>query len=198
MFIRSERLFLRPGWPEDRDELYRAMADRAVVANLATAPWPYSPEDARRFLERPALRGLPTFLITLPGPGGARLIGGAGLGRQESGVELGYWIAREVWGHGYASEAGRAILGLARTLGHTRVVASHFADNPASGAVLEKIGFVRTGRSPERISAGRGSSARTLEYAICLEGGDGGGDNDESRGEGNTSWDTRVLHRNAA
>ena len=51
MFIRSERLFLRPGWPEDWQELEPLIADEKVVRNLA--PWPYTGEDARRFLETP-------------------------------------------------------------------------------------------------------------------------------------------------
>ena len=38
MFFRSERLFLRPGWPEDWDELTARIADPAIVRNLATAP----------------------------------------------------------------------------------------------------------------------------------------------------------------
>ena len=40
MFIRSKRLFLRPGWPEDWTELYTAINDEGVVRNLASAPWP--------------------------------------------------------------------------------------------------------------------------------------------------------------
>ena len=47
MFIRSERLFLRPGWPEDWQELLSRIADESVVRNLAKAPWPYTADDAR-------------------------------------------------------------------------------------------------------------------------------------------------------
>ena len=36
MFIRSERLFLRPGWPEDWAEVLTAINDEGVVCNLAT------------------------------------------------------------------------------------------------------------------------------------------------------------------
>lgn len=196
MFIRSERLFLRPGWPEDRDDLHGAIADPAVVANLARAPWPYTPEDAGRFLARPEEHALPTFLITLPGPHGTQVIGCVGLHRDGADVELGYWIARPFWGRGYASEAGRAVVALARTLGHRRIGAHHFIDNPASGAVLRKIGFRRTGRLVERFSVGRGRSAGALGYAITLEGRDGdsgghtGGGDDGNCGQG--------MHRKAA
>ncbi|GAM04854.1 MULTISPECIES: GNAT family N-acetyltransferase [Novosphingobium] len=188
MFLRSERLFLRPGWAEDRDELYAAIADPEVVCNLASAPWPYAPGDAARFLARPAEHGLPTFLITRPDLPGAPILGCIGLAHlgdgaaQRDEVELGYWIARPHWGQGYASEAARGVLSLARTLGHTRLVASHFIDNPASGAVLRKAGFRPTGRLVERYSSGRGESAMALEYTLALE--DGGSDGDADRGDG--------------
>lgn len=168
MFIRSERLFLRPGWPEDWQELAPLIADEKVVRNLATAPWPYTGEDARRFLDLPQQHRLPRFLVTLPSAAGARMIGGIGLDRRGRHVELGYWIAREHWGRGYAREAARAVVGLARTLGHDRIVGSHFLDNPASGRVLEHAGFRRTGRIVERYSRGRGTVFPAREYALDL------------------------------
>ncbi|WP_370073167.1 GNAT family N-acetyltransferase [Novosphingobium sp. THN1] len=53
MFIRSERLFLRPAWPEDWAELHALIDDEAVVRNLSRAPWPYGPDDAKRFVAVP-------------------------------------------------------------------------------------------------------------------------------------------------
>ena len=50
------------------------------------------------------------------------------------------------WGLGYASEAARALMDWGRDqLGARVFVAGHFADNPASGKVLRKLGFVPTG-----------------------------------------------------
>lgn len=168
MFIRSERLFLRPGWPEDWEELLALIADEAVVRNLAQAPWPYTAEDARAFMDMAHERLLPRFLITLPGANGARLLGGIGLNPTADAVELGYWIAPAHWGKGYASEAVRAVLALARTLGHQRVLATHFVDNPASGRVLEKAGFEATGRTVERFSKGRGLAVAAREYELVF------------------------------
>jgi len=186
MFIRSERLFLRPGWPEDWHELIGLMADREVAGNLASAPWPYTSEHAREFAERPQQRMLPHFFITLPGADGPKLIGSVGLGRDGDEVELGYWIARAHWGNGYATEAARAVLGLARALGHRRVIASHFADNPASGRVLRKAGFAPTGKTRMRHSAARGGEAPANGYAITLDCL-GGGDDDLIGGDGNAA-----------
>ncbi|WP_225009060.1 GNAT family N-acetyltransferase [Novosphingobium percolationis] len=180
MFIRSERLFLRPGWPEDWAELHAIADDERLVRNLMRAPWPYGPEDARWFASQPQHRRFPHFFVTLPGAHGTRLIGSVGLTHAEDAdeVELGFWIARSQWGRGYATEAVRAVLGLAATIGHRRLVASHFVDNPASGRVLEKAGFIATGEVRARFGAGRRAVAPTLVYATDLAGA-GNGDEEE-------------------
>lgn len=164
MFIRSERLFLRPSWPEDGTEIFAAIADERVVRNLALAPWPYTIEDAKGFARREQERLLPHFLITLPGAPGPQVIGCVSLARKPDEVELGYWIAPGHWNHGYASEAVRAVLRLADALGHRRILAHHFADNPASGRVLTKAGFRPTGEETMRYSKGRGQDALSISY----------------------------------
>ncbi|MBC2665813.1 GNAT family N-acetyltransferase [Novosphingobium flavum] len=168
MFIRTERLFLRPGWPEDWNELHSRIADEGIVRNLARAPWPYRPEDAQAFAATAQSPRHPHFLVTLPGADGSRLVGAAGLGRIGDQTELGYWIARDAWGQGYATEAARAVLTLARTLGHRRIVAQHFIDNPASGRVLRKVGFCPTGEIVHRHSCGRGTDSAAAIHAIDL------------------------------
>lgn len=168
MFIRSERLFLRPGWPEEWEDLLTLIDDEDVVRNLARAPWPYTAEDARAFTAREQDRLLPNFFITLPGTEGTRLIGSVGLTRDGDEVELGYWIGRPFWGQGYATEAARALLSLAGALGHKRVVASHFIDNPASGRVLRKLGFCPTGVVRNRFSLGRGADAPAHQLSLTL------------------------------
>jgi RimJ/RimL family protein N-acetyltransferase len=168
MFIRSERLFLRPGWPEEWEELLALIDDEEVVRNLARAPWPYTAEDAKAFAARKPDRLLPNFFVTLPNAEGARLIGSVGLSLVEGDVNLGYWIGRPYWGQGYATEAARALLSLAKVLGHKRVVASHFVDNPASGRVLRKLGFCPTGVVCNRFSLGRGGEAPAHLLALTL------------------------------
>ena len=165
MFMRTHRLFLRPAWLEDAAEIAAAIADPDIVRNLARAPWPYGLDDARRFASLQQDSGAPHFLVHLPGEG---VIGSAGFGRQGTEIEIGYWIARKWWGRGFATEAAGALLPIARMLGHRRLVAGHFTDNPASGAVLRKVGFVSTGRVAKRFSLARGQEAPLAEYAIDL------------------------------
>jgi RimJ/RimL family protein N-acetyltransferase len=169
MFIRSERLFLRPAWPEDWQELFARVADEAVVRNLARAPWPYTSEHARNFAEQPQDPRCPHFFITLPTASGpAAMVGCVGLVREQGEVALGYWIGKDFWGRGYATEAVRAVLNLARTLGHVRITASNFADNPASGRVLRKAGFQPTGKIEQRFCLARGAEVPAVLHVAEL------------------------------
>lgn len=170
MFAITERLLLRPAWAEDAGPLFRAIGDERVVRNLATAPWPYLPCHAESWTAttRPAHR--PAALIFLRGAGSPELAGGIGVHDTADGeVELGYWIARERWGAGLATEAGQAVLRFARdTLRLPRLIAGHFLDNPASGRVLRKLGFQPTGSVRMRHSLARGGDAPMAEFVVEL------------------------------
>lgn len=170
MFARTERLLLRPGWIEDAPALYEAIADEAVVRNLALAPWPYTLGDAETYLMRERRQREAASLIFLRTKGAPRLIGGVGLALMPSGeMELGYWIGRRFWGHGYATEAGRAVIDHARhALRIPRLAAGHFIDNPASGRVLTKLGFRAVGRIALRHSAGRGEAVPMRLFEMDL------------------------------
>jgi len=173
MFARTERLLLRPGWAEDAPALAAAIADEMIVRNLATAPWPYGLRDAEAFLAQARDPALPSFLIFERTDAEPRLVGSCGLGRRPSGaVELGYWIARPFWGRGYATEAASALIDIARTMGFKRLEGSYFLDNPASGRVLEKLGFQPLGITAPRMSCARGTEAqaRLLRLNLAKEG----------------------------
>ena len=170
MFARTPRLLLRPGFPEDAPALATAIADEGIVRNLATAPWPYRMRDAEAFLASPRDPVLPSLLIFERTQGAPQLIGSCGLGRRPSGaVELGYWIARPFWGRGYASEAGSALIDIARALGLSSLEGSHFIDNPASGRVLEKLGFEPLGIVAPRTSCARGAEAPARLMRLRLD-----------------------------
>ena len=62
------------------------------------------------------------------------------------------------------------VVEIARLLGHMRLSASHFVDNPASGRVLRKAGFQPTGHVAKRHSCGRGGAADCVMFALDLEG----------------------------
>ncbi len=156
MFARTDRLLLRPGFPEDAQALAAAIADHGILRNLATAPSPFTLSDAEAFLVQPRDPVLPSFVIIERTPREPRLVGACGLGRRPSGaVELGYWIARSHWGRGLATEACAALIGIARALRLPALEGSYFIDNPASGRVLDKLGFEATGIVAPRYSCAR-------------------------------------------
>ena len=170
MFARTPRLLLRPGFPEDAPALAHTIADEAVVRNLATAPWPYRVRDAEAFLASPRDPVLPSFLILERTNGAPNLVGSCGLSRRASGsVELGYWIARSYWSRGFATEASRALVDIARALGLAQLEASHFIDNPASARVLDKLGFEPIGIVAPRMSCARGTEAPARLMRLQLD-----------------------------
>jgi RimJ/RimL family protein N-acetyltransferase len=170
MFARTERLLLRPGWAEDAPALAAAIADEAIVRNLAVAPWPYGLADAQAFLDRPQDARRPHVLLFARTRGAPLLVGACGLADRPSGaVELGYWIARAHWGQGYATEAGRQLVQVARALGVPQLESSYFIDNPASGRVLEKLGFAASGITAPRHSCARGADYQARHMRLVLE-----------------------------
>ena len=170
MFARTKRLTLRPGWPEDAPALAQAIGHESVVAKLARAPWPYALGDAEAFLSQPRGPHDPHFMIETMEAGAPRLVGGIGIRAADAGHELGYWLAPDAWGRGYATEAGEAVVAMARhALGLHRLDAFHFVDNPASGRVLAKLGFRPTGRVEARTSRGRGGEAPAVMFELDLD-----------------------------
>jgi RimJ/RimL family protein N-acetyltransferase len=175
MFARTQRLTLRPGWPEDAAALARAISHQEVVTMLAQVPWPYALEHAQAFLARPrAVTDVSLLILAHEGGGGPRLVGTIGIHpdpEEPGGHELGYWLAPDAWGRGYATEAGRAVIAIARhALGLKRLASGHFVDNPASGRVLRKLGFRPSGRTAQRYSAGRGAEAPCALFTLDLSG----------------------------
>ncbi|WP_083706551.1 GNAT family N-acetyltransferase [Sphingomonas sp. gentR] len=171
MFARTPRLLLRPAWPEDAAALTQAIGHEAVARMAARVPYPYTIGDAEQWLARPCGPTEPQFLITALDRGGApELIGGIAIIAGDTGHELGYWLTPAAWGRGYATEAGHAVIAMARhALPIARLGAWHFADNPASGRVLTKLGFRPTGHRMARASAGRDMLSPSLHYALDLE-----------------------------
>ena len=62
-------------------------------------------------------------------------------------------------------------MGIARAMHLPKLTAGHFLDNPASGAVLRKLGFKPTGKVSQRYSVARGGEA----LCALFEEGDGDG-----------------------
>lgn len=143
--LKGARVTLRRPVMSDAHDIFAGMNDFDVVKNLSRAPWPYTLRDAESWLEGiengGAQRSAYPFAIVT----GGRQIGTVGISDHGETVELGYWINRDSWGRGFATEAARLAVGFAFShLGLETLEAGHFADNAASGRVLEKLGFAYT------------------------------------------------------
>lgn len=174
MFARTERLTLRPAWPEDAPALAAAIAHESVAMKLARLPWPYTLDDARAWASQPRAGTDPAWLIYAHDGGRVALVGGIAIDLAgEDGPELGYWLTPSAWGRGYATEAGRAVIANARgSLRLRRLQSGHFVDNPASGHLLRKLGFVPTGRIVQRPCLARQKRVSTATYTLDLTEGD--------------------------
>ena len=65
----------------------------------------------------------------------------------EDQAEVGYWIARPFWGKGICTEALQMVIDYCfNEKGFTMLWGDYFPSNPASGRVMEKCGFVDTGK----------------------------------------------------
>lgn len=149
--LRTDRLLLRPFHHGDADAVQALAGERAIAENTLSIPYPYPPGAAAEWItshveQRAAGRSAP-FAVERLADGA--LLGAAGLDLEpeHAAAELGYWIGTPYWGSGYATEAARAVIAYAfDSLGLHRVHARHFARNPASGRVLEKLGLRHEGR----------------------------------------------------
>ena len=146
--LQTERLRLRPLAAADAPRLAELANDFDVVKMTGGMPYPYAQADADGFIRRVSEADPEReihFAVELVGEGPVGCVGY--YAHAAPGPELGYWLGRPFWGRGIATEMLAAIMTWTRDgWGKRCVVACHFADNPASGSVLVRAGFLYTGR----------------------------------------------------
>ena len=132
--------------------------DFEVSKNLSRVPYPYTEDDACAFIVKMAdgwRAGTDCPLAVLRKPD--VFIGLCGIHPGQD-WEFGYWLGKPFWGTGYATEAGRRAVAWAFDELKTETLnAGWFHDNPASGRVLEKLGFRAVGEA-ELACVSRGST----------------------------------------
>jgi RimJ/RimL family protein N-acetyltransferase len=161
--IQTRRLTLRTPMIDDASRIAVLCGDYAIAKMTTRMPWPYSQNDADGFVARCQAQDRSrdaTFAIELEGEG---VVGVLGFFTPSVGhLEVGYWIGRPYWGQGLATEAAQGALDWARNDWRKKlVIAGHFADNPASGQVLIKAGFLYTGVVEHKPSTARGQPVPT-------------------------------------
>jgi RimJ/RimL family protein N-acetyltransferase len=147
--LRTERLVLRQWRDDDRDPWAAMNADPDVMRHF---PSTLSREEADHWFQfnRDRLEERGWGLWAVEVEGGAPFVGFIGLnapgfdvpGHAPDCVEVGWRLAAEHWGRGYAPEGARAALGFAfDVLGLDEVVSFTAVGNAKSRRVMEKLGL---------------------------------------------------------
>jgi ribosomal-protein-alanine N-acetyltransferase len=141
--LTTPRLILRPTEPGDAQRMAQIQSNWKVTRMLRLAPWPatqaamvaWADLHGQEWAAGTAYR----FAVLLDGV----MIGAADIDDIDgTSGEIGYWFAAPSGGRGGAGDAAAALMDFAiQTVGLKRIVAGHNAENPASGAVLKRLGF---------------------------------------------------------
>jgi RimJ/RimL family protein N-acetyltransferase len=161
--IETRRLTLRAPRPQDVSRIARMANDIDIARMTKRMPHPFTTGHAEDFVLAVASQDpsrANTFLIEHEDHGPVGVIG---MFEDADPVpEAGYWIGRDFWGRGYATEALQgAMVWASRNWKRRALLAGHFADNPASGRVLEKAGFLYTGETRTAYSQARRDTTDT-------------------------------------
>lgn len=152
--LRTERLLLRPFTWFDVEAVYQICQD-PEIQSITAMPSPYLRADAERWIGVTAPAGWaedsshPLGVARLDTD---QLVGCCALTVQLRGVySIGFWAAKEHRGHGYITEAARALCEWGwKTLAMHRIEWWATVGNRASCSVAEKLGFTVEGTLRKR------------------------------------------------
>lgn len=150
MTMETERILLRRWNVEDAAVLFSYASDPDVGPRAGWKPHT-SVEESREVIQN-VFDNPTTWAIVLKStcePIGAIGYGPScdcGLPALPDEPTIGYWVAKLYWNCGICTEALRLMLDYIKNSTDIRsLVSGHFTDNPASGKVMEKCGFIATG-----------------------------------------------------
>ena len=99
--IKTKRLVLKKPKKINTELIASQIGDWGVAKWLSDVPYPYTEQKAEEWLANINHDDL-RFSIFM----GGSFIGGVGVSLEEDNkLDLGYWVGREYWGNGYATEA---------------------------------------------------------------------------------------------
>ena len=158
--MQTRRLQLRALRHDDVPRIADLAGAWEIASMTGRIPYPYSADQAQHWVTGLA-EGEVVYGITLNG----ELIGICGYAATGNGTaELGYWIGKPYWGHGYATEAVRVLMQNGFTKGGIRrFTCCHFTENPGSQRVIKKLGFRLLGHCSGWCAA-RGMELPALRY----------------------------------
>jgi RimJ/RimL family protein N-acetyltransferase len=167
--LNTERLVLRQPVITDAANMSTLLTDKDIVRMTCTIPYPFVALAAEFWImQHAASRRLGNSYGYAITKDGGDIMGVMDLFTNGEGdKEIGYWIGRPYWGNGFITEAAQAVLDEGfRTFDVDYIDAGYFYDNPASGRVLEKLGFERKDMGSNLYSVARGECAAGIELRL--------------------------------
>lgn len=147
MELLTQRLILRPFRTDDAHAVVQGLNNINVSRNLARVKFPYTIEDAQAFFNfQSTFDKRSVFCAIAFRAAPDELIGTISYDYQgEADPVLGYWLRECCWHMGIMSEAAAALVRFAMTQGGVEALTSAYHnDNPNSGRILRRIGFIET------------------------------------------------------
>ena len=142
MKFKTERLEIKKPVYKNKQELINELNCWEVCKFLTNVPHPYSNKDAEYWLKITNESKFQSNIFYKKS-----LIGGIGFKQVKlNSYELGYWIAYEKWGNGYATEAVTGALSYLEKDNNCDIFANYLVGNSASANVLLKTGFRVVGK----------------------------------------------------
>jgi len=169
--LSTNRVKIRKLTLSDAKAIHGRLRDKRIVRWTLNIPWPYTIEDAKRFIRKASrnIKNKRGYAFGIALKEADEVIGVIDLSnidwRNKHG-KVGYWMGSEYWGKGLMAEAVKLILkfGFEHLKLH-RIHASLFEENTASRKVLEKCSFKREGTKREaRLKSGKWHNV--LQYGI--------------------------------
>ena len=122
------------------------VGDWDITKWLSDVPYPYTEKNAEMFIKSssPDDFRFSVFYDEI-------LVGGVGVSYEDNNqLDLGYWIAKDYWGFGFATEASMGLIEYVKNeTDFKAITACYIKGNKASANVLKKLGFKEIGTCDE-------------------------------------------------
>ncbi|MED4453097.1 GNAT family N-acetyltransferase [Metabacillus fastidiosus] len=144
--LQTERLILRPFKLEDAPRVQELAGDKEVAKTTLGIPHPYPIEAAENWIKNhpQLIKNGDVYPLAIVLRDNSLVVGTMTLrvDKQHNKGELAYWVGKNYWGNGYATEAARAIMNFGfEELILNRIWATALSKNPASIKVMKKVGM---------------------------------------------------------
>ena len=171
--IETERLLLRRMTMKDAQDIFEYSRDPEVARHVLWTAQKHISEakDYIRYMTKRYRDDLPSSWGIIEKASG-KLVGTIGymaLSEENASVEVGYSLARWLWGKGLTTEALRAVIDYTfDAMDINRIEAQHELTNPSSGRVMEKCGMKKEGVLRQRLY-NKGRFVDVALYSILRE-----------------------------